>query len=106
MALKIPQSAVKYFEEQDRLYPNRHKEIHKGYCKWCPTNNGRKTGVPDPETEDLKRLPKDILAKEYAFVCAWRPDKLCKGICDEFGIDEQFIKQCYAENSSTENTDS
>lgn len=85
---------MEFMKKQDQKYPNRHKEIHKGCCKYCPSNNNRKAGIKDPETEDLKALPKELIAREYLFVCAWRNDKLCKGICDEFGIDEQFIKMC------------
>ncbi len=67
------------------------KEIHTKCCKYCPTNNNRKLGIKDGETEDLKELPKQIIVLEYLFTCAWRKEKLCKGICDEFDIDEKFI---------------
>ena len=52
-------------------YPNRHKEIHKVCCKKCPSANGS----TDPESEDIKTLPKDVIAKNYLFVCAWRNRK-------------------------------
>jgi len=81
-----------YFSELDGKYPNRHKLIHKECCKHCPTENNRKSGTTDPETEEIKLLPKKIIAKEFLFVCAWRNSKLCKGLCDHMGIDEEFIK--------------
>lgn len=84
--------------EKNKLFPNRHIEIHKACCKHCPSNNNRRAGIKDPETEDLKGLPKELIAKEYLFVCAWRNEKLCKGICDKFGIDEQFTKACAGKN--------
>lgn len=31
---KIKKGIDEYFEEQERLYPNRHKEIHKVSCKY------------------------------------------------------------------------
>jgi len=67
-------------------------EIHKACCKRCPTNNNRKAGIIDEESEEIKRLPKKLIAKEYLFVCTWRPSKLCKGICDFMEIDEGFLK--------------
>lgn len=77
-----------WFAELDRKYPNRHKEIHKVCCKNCPSSKSYK----DPETESYKSLPKEVLAKEYVFVCAWRNSKLCKGICDEYNIDEKYLE--------------
>jgi len=82
-----------YFRDFDKKYPNRHKEIHKVCCKKCPSENNRKAGRTDPETEDIKLYPKEIIAKEFLFVCAWRNSKLCKGLCDQFSIDENFIKR-------------
>ena len=80
-----------YFAELDRKYPNRHKEIHKGCCKHCPSNNF----PDDPESEDIKTLPKEFIAKEYLFVCAWRNSKLCKGNCDNMGINQDFLDNLY-----------
>ncbi len=84
-------TGIEAIDEANKKYPNRHKEIHKVCCKHCPTEHNRRNGLKDPETEDLKSLPKEVIAKEYLFVCAWRESKLCKGVCDEFGIDEVFI---------------
>lgn len=85
-------TGIELLREQDKKWPNRHKEIHKGCCKHCPTHNSKKAGILDPESEDIKKCPKELIAREYLFVCAWRPNKLCKGLCDDMGIDEEFIK--------------
>lgn len=87
---KIKKGIDEYFEEQERLYPNRHKEIHKVSCKYCPSEKGS-----DPESEDIKTLPKEIIAKEYLFVCAWRTSKLCKGNCDSMGINQEYLDKLY-----------
>lgn len=87
--------AKKWLEEQDAKWPNRHIEIHKNCCNKCPANHNKKHGIVDPETRDIGTAPKEIIAKNYLFVCAWRPNKLCRGICEEYGImDEKFIADC------------
>lgn len=70
-------------------------EIHKACCKRCPTNQNKVNGTVDPESTEIKTYPKDLIVKEFLFVCAWRPDKLCKGLCDYFEIDEKFIADVY-----------
>jgi hypothetical protein len=56
-------------------FPNRHKEIHKECCEKCPSKHGE-----DPEVKDIKETcGKEVIVKEFLFVCAWRPNKLCKG---------------------------
>lgn len=76
-------NAAKYLDELDTKYPNRHTTIHKCCCKHCPADNNRKNGVVDIESKDIKEsVSKQAIAKEYLFVCAWRPNKLCKGLCD------------------------
>jgi hypothetical protein len=77
-------------DEQDRQYPNRYKQIHKTPCKLCPSKKGS-----DPEAESIKCLPKEFIAKEFLFVCAWRVNKLCKGNCDEMSIDQHFLDNLY-----------
>lgn len=69
----------------------RHKVIHKSCCKRCPSQNGD----TDPESEDIKQYPKELIAKEFLFVCAWRRNKLCKGLCDNMGIDQEFLNKLY-----------
>lgn len=78
--------------ELDRIYPDRHKQIHKVCCDRCPSNQNKIEGFIDEEVEGISTYPKELIAKEYLFVCAWRPSKLCKGLCDNYGIDEQYIK--------------
>jgi len=90
-------TGIEWLNEQDRKFPNRHKEIHKGCCKHCPSNNNAKAGIIDPESVEIKTYPKELIAKEFLFVCAWRGNKLCKGICDYYGIDEQYITECGGE---------
>lgn len=88
-------SGIDWLKEQDEKWPNRHIEIHKLCCKHCPANNNKKSGVVDPESQDIGKFPKDIIAKNYLFVCAWRPNKLCRGICEEYELtDEKFIAEC------------
>ncbi len=36
---------------------------------------------------DMKTWPRELQA-EHAFVCAWRREKICKGYCDYYGLDE------------------
>ena len=84
-----------YFERLDAEHPNRHKIIHKGCCKPCPSNQN----VTDPECEDIKTLPKEEIAREYLFVCAWRNSKLCKGNCDNMGIDQEFLDKLYGKKA-------
>ena len=78
--------------EHDKVYPNRHIKIHKTCCKKCPSEYNRKHNFKDPETEEIKLLSKELIVKEFLFVCAWRPNKLCKGLCDKLEIDEKLIK--------------
>lgn len=86
---------TKWLVEQERKYPDAHKKIHKHCCKQCPTNNIRITGEKDMEVELYRKAPKEILIKEIIFTCAWRPSKLCKGICDEYGITQDDIDNAY-----------
>lgn len=84
---------IKLVEADNTRWPNRHKEVHKDNCDHCPSKYGQDNGIVDFETEDYKGCPKDFLMKEVVFVCAWRPNKLCKGICDEFGINQGDFKE-------------
>lgn len=92
---KLMPDVGSYTEEQDRLYPDRHKQIHKVCCEKCPSDYCTKNGIIDPEDEEYKGVPKEILAKEMLFVCAWRPSKLCKGLCDNHRIDQEFLDNLY-----------
>lgn len=86
--------------ELDEKYPDRHKIIHKGCCKYCPSNINNLNAIIDPESAEIKTYRKETIAKEYLFVCAWRPDKLCKGNCDEMGIDQNYLNNLYEKISS------
>lgn len=77
-----------FFSEYGR-YPNRYKEIHKVCCKNCPSDKDRS----DPKSEELKKLPSEYLV-DHVFPCAWRPSKLCKGVCDNYGVNEKLISDC------------
>lgn len=68
------------------MYPNRHREIHKVHCNGCPSSFGM-----DEESEDISKYPKELIAKEFLFVCYQRQSKLCKGLCDNMGIDEEYL---------------
>lgn len=89
MKVEIKKAVAKKMDELrrlDELYPNRHKEIHKNCCKHCPSN----TDEPDPITEVFKNGPEENMINGV-FVCAWRPSKLCKGICDQLKITENKL---------------
>ncbi|MDB4330461.1 receptor activity-modifying protein [bacterium] len=62
-------------------------EIHKGYCPRCPSN---KEVFPesDPEAEEIASYP-DGIKQLYVFPCAWRSNKLCKGVCEELCYTEK-----------------
>ena len=57
------------------------KKIWKTPCKHCPSAYS----PPDPEALDFEKAVKtgELSAKEVVFACAWRPQKLCRGICDK-----------------------
>jgi hypothetical protein len=63
------------------------RQIHKGCCKGCPSSFRM-----DEEAQEISRMPKELIAREFLFVCYKRPDKLCKGLCDNMGIDEEYLK--------------
>jgi hypothetical protein len=83
-----------YFKEMDVKFPNRHKEIHKSCCKNCPSKQTRLKGIEDVESKEMKdSYNKAGLIQECLFVCAWRNNKLCKGICDYFDITQEDINK-------------
>lgn len=61
--------------------------VHESYCSSCPS----KWHKPDPESEEIAGYP-DGVRQQYVFPCAWRPNKLCKGVCEELGYDENSHK--------------
>jgi len=60
-------------------------EVHIDHCPNCPSKWGEIHGH-DPETLDMLGWPDRHL---QVFPCAWRPEKLCRGICDLFGYDKE-----------------
>ena len=67
-----------------------HSQIHKDSCKNCPSAKGL-----DEETIEISKYPKELIAKEFLFVCAWRTNKLCKGNCDNMGINQEYLDNIY-----------
>jgi hypothetical protein len=76
--LKIPLSALQL--------PERPKEIHRNPCKHCPSAHY----PPDPEALDTLDYPRDLQIKSV-FPCAWRPQKMCKGVCDFLSVTEEDL---------------
>lgn len=66
------------------------RQIHKKPCKGCPSKNW----PDDPETIDIREnYSKEVIAKEYLFGCLNDFSKLCKGLCDNMGIDEEYLNK-------------
>ncbi len=65
------------------------QEIHSQTCKYCPSAHY----PSDPESEDMIRFYREgsLTWDELTFPCAWRPEKLCKGICDQAAKATQSI---------------
>lgn len=63
--------------------------IHRSPCKRCPSAHY----PADSEAEDIKDMyaKGEITARESVFPCAWRPNKICKGVCDYHGIGEKDL---------------
>lgn len=95
MSKVIPNPGA-YLDELDRIYPDRHKKIHLHCCKKCPAMINKIMGEVDEESDYIKNsYPKEFIATEFLFVCAWRTSKLCKGNCDDMGIDQEFLNNLY-----------
>lgn len=60
---------------------------HKDYCQRCPSNRAVYP-ESDPEALEIATYP-DGVKQQYVFPCAWRPNKLCRGICEVLGYDEK-----------------
>lgn len=90
--MKLAIKSIDAQKEYDDKFPDRHCTIHKTCCKQCPSERNREEGIEDPESKDIRdSFSKEFIAHEFLFVCAWRPNKLCKGNCDYMGIDQDFI---------------
>jgi len=79
-------------EELYLKWPNRRREIHDNYCEKCPSHWSVLNGHSDPETEKMKELSKEAKIQEGLFLCAWRPNKLCKGICEALEITKEDLE--------------
>lgn len=74
-------------------YPDRHRVIHKVHCDGCPSSFGM-----DEESKDISFYPKELIAREFLFVCYKRQSRLCKGLCDKMGIDQDYLDKMYADD--------
>lgn len=63
--------------------------IHRAPCQHCPSAHH----PPDPELLDCRAYPKEIRVAHHLFVCAWRPTKVCKGLCDFLGVTEADVRR-------------
>lgn len=66
----------------------RPREIHRNYCAHCPSRPGYE---PDPITLDFMTYPFEVRRDEGVFPCGWRPQKMCRGICERLGITEEHL---------------
>lgn len=57
--------------------------VHETYCPKCPSHRY----PSDPESEDIEQLPEGI-RQMFVFPCAWRNEKLCKGVCEKLNYIE------------------
>lgn len=58
--------------------PPRPTEIHDSPCVHCPSEHF----AIDPEAEDLLNACArgDISQSDFLFTCAWRGEKICRGL--------------------------
>lgn len=73
---------------RDRKRPD---EMWDEPCPNCPSAH-----FPhDHESEDMEKMFfSGEIGMEYLFPCAWRPTKLCKGLCDNWKVTPEQLKQC------------
>lgn len=69
----------------------RPREIHRHPCARCPSAHY----PPDPQALDYLTAPREVQLREGIFPCAWRPEKLCKGVCDRLGVREEDLMSEY-----------
>ena len=70
------------------LYPT---EVHREYCNHCPSRGYKVGSGEDPETDWYAGHP-DGVRQQFVFPCAWRREKLCKGICEVMSYEEEKHK--------------
>lgn len=77
--------------------PPRPRTIHRHYCKHCPSRPGFE---PDEITLDFQRESLEVRRDEGVFPCGWRPQKMCRGICERLGVTEEHLREApWSENS-------
>lgn len=71
----------------DYIFERERLKVHTKPCKHCPSAHY----APSPEGIDMCAyyLKNEITEENFVFNCAWRPEKICKGIYDRL----QFMKQ-------------
>lgn len=74
----------------------RPTTIHKKPCAHCPSAHF----PPDPESADIKANWSRAAQIDVVFPCAWRPDAMCRGVCDDLNITEEDLRK-HAEESAT-----
>lgn len=66
----------------------RPKEIHDSPCEHCPSAH-----YPmDEDCKEIYAMDKATRIKSI-FPCAWRVEKLCKGICDVMEVSQQDVNE-------------
>jgi len=68
----------------DNTKLKRPTKVHSKYCKYCPSRDG----ASDPESRMIASMPNGV-KQTYVFSCAWRNEKLCKGVCEELDYQEE-----------------
>lgn len=73
---------LEWLKQAVKELPPRPTEIHAEPCEQCPSAHW----PPDPESLEIKEMVgAGAPASEFVFRCAWRPEALCKGVCDFLG---------------------
>lgn len=71
------------------LPPPPAPEMHTHPCVHCPSVQGH-----DPESADIATWSHADRV-ETAFPCGWRPNKYCKGYCDQMGISNADLEKLH-----------
>lgn len=66
-------------------------KIHKKACKKCPAVIMKGNDIADSQFDDIRGLEKSFIASQIAYSCFCRPNKLCKGFCDEMNLTEENL---------------
>jgi len=74
----------KVSDQRTAKVKKRVTAIHSSYCKYCPSNR-----FPDDDESKMIASMPDGIKQKYVFVCAWRTNKLCRGVCESLDYDEK-----------------